>query len=208
MEERIKRELTEAVLVTQSLVNNHIGDIKKTAEVVIQSYKEGGRVVMLGNGGSAADAQHIVAELVNYLYMPGRPMLDALALTVNTSVLTAIGNDIGYENLFARQIESLVTEKDVVIAISTSGNSPNVLKAIDAAKKVNAKIIGVVSRDGGFTKKVADCCILIPVISQETVTPHAEEFQAVVWHLLVSHPDLQVNQMKWESEIKPVSTKR
>src|SRR3989338_2678222 len=112
MEERIKRELTEAALVTQSLVNNHIGDIKKVVEMVIQAYKEGGRVVMLGNGGSAADAQHIVAELVNYLYMPGRPMLDALALTVNTSVLTAIGNDVGYENIFARQIESLVTEKD------------------------------------------------------------------------------------------------
>jgi len=193
MEERIKRELTEAVLVTQSLVNNHIGDIKKTAEVVIQSYKEGGRVVMLGNGGSAADAQHIVAELVNYLYMPGRPMLDALALTVNTSVLTAIGNDIGYENLFARQIESLVTEKDVVIAISTSGNSPNVLKAIDAAKKVNAKIIGWTGKTGGKMASLEmDILIKIP----STDVARIQEAHMKIGHIMCSIVEKELFQEK------------
>lgn len=193
MEERIKRELTEASLVTQSLVNNHIGDIKKVVELVIQAYKDGGRVVMLGNGGSAADAQHIVAELVNYLYMPGRPMLDALALTVNTSVLTAIGNDIGYENLFARQIESLVTEKDVVIAISTSGNSPNVLKAIEAAKKVNAKIVGWTGKTGGKMAAI-DMDLLIKIPSTDVA--RIQEAHMKIGHIMCSLVEKELFQEK------------
>ncbi len=193
MEERIKRELTEASLVTQSLVNNHISDIKKVVELVIEAYKEGGRVVMLGNGGSAADAQHIVAELVNYLYMPGRPMLDALALTVNTSVLTAIGNDIGYENLFARQIESLVKEKDVVIAISTSGNSPNVLKAIEAAKKVNAKIIGWTGKTGGKMASI-DMDLLIKIPSTDVA--RIQEAHMKIGHIMCSLVEKELFQEK------------
>ncbi|MSR86163.1 SIS domain-containing protein [Candidatus Woesearchaeota archaeon] len=193
MEERIKRELTEASLVTQSLVNNHIADIKKVVELVIQAYKEGGRVVMLGNGGSAADAQHIVAELVNYLYMPGRPMLDALSLTVNTSVMTAIGNDIGYENLFSRQIESLVTEKDVVIAISTSGNSPNVLKAIEAAKKVNAKIIGWTGKTGGKMALI-DMDLLIKIPSTDVA--RIQEAHMKIGHIMCSLVEKELFQDK------------
>ena len=193
MEERIKRELTEAALVTQSLVNNHIGDIKKVVEMVIQAYKEGGRVVMLGNGGSAADAQHIVAELVNYLYMPGRPMLDALALTVNTSVLTAIGNDIGYENLFARQIESLVKEKDVVIAISTSGNSPNVLKAIESSRKVNAKIIGWTGKTGGKMAAM-DLDVLIKISSTDVA--RIQEAHMKIGHIMCSLVEKELFQEK------------
>ena len=193
MEERIKRELTEAALVTQSLVNNHINDIKKIAEMVVQCYRNGGRVVMLGNGGSAADAQHIVAELVNYLYMPGRPMLDALALTVNTSVLTAIGNDIGYENIFARQIESLVTEKDIVIAISTSGNSPNVLKAIETAKKVNAKIIGWTGKTGGKMAALEmDLLIKIP----STDVARIQEAHMKIGHIMCSIVEKELFQEK------------
>ena len=193
MEERIKRELTEASLVTHSLVNNHIEEIKKVVELVIQAYKNGGRVVMLGNGGSAADAQHIVAELVNYLYMPGRPMLDAIALTVNTSVLTAIGNDIGYENVFSRQIESLVTEKDVVIAISTSGNSPNVLKAIESAKKVNAKIIGWTGKTGGKMAEIEmDLLIKIP----STDVARIQEAHMKIGHIMCSLVEKELFQEK------------
>ena len=193
MEERIKRELTEAALVTQSLVNNHIKDIKKIAEMVIQCYRDSGRVIMLGNGGSAADAQHIVAELVNYLYMPGRPMLDALALTVNTSVLTAIGNDIGYENLFSRQIESLVTEKDVVIAMSTSGNSPNILKAIESAKKVNAKIVGLTGKTGGKMAAL-DMNLLIKIPSTDVA--RIQEAHMKIGHIMCSIVEKELFQEK------------
>ncbi len=193
MEERIKRELTEASLVTQSLVNNHIKDIKKLVEMVILAYNEGGRVVILGNGGSAADAQHIVAELVNYLYMPERPMIDALALTVNTSVLTAIGNDIGFENIFARQIESLVKEKDVVIAISTSGNSLNILKAIEATKKVNAKMIGLTGKTGGkmATMKM-DLLIKVP----STDVARIQEAHMKIGHIMCSLVEKELFQEK------------
>jgi len=193
MEERIKRELTEASLITQSLVNNHIHDIKKVTEMVIHAYKNGGRVIMFGNGGSAADAQHIVAELVNYLYMPGRPMLDALALTVNTSILTAIGNDIGYENVFARQIESLVTEKDIVIAISTSGNSPNILKAMESAKKVNAKIIGFTGKTGGKMAALeTDLLIKIP----STDVARIQEAHMKIGHIMCSLVEKELFQEK------------
>lgn len=193
MEERIKRELAEASLVTQALVNNHISDIKKNTEMIIQAYKNNGRVIMFGNGGSAADAQHIVAELVNYLYMPGRPMLDALSLTVNTSVLTAIGNDIGYENLFARQIESLVKENDVVIAISTSGNSPNVLKAIEAAKKVNAKVIGWTGKTGGKMAAL-DIDLLIKVPSTDVA--RIQEAHMKIGHIMCSLVEKELFQEK------------
>src|SRR3989338_2685757 len=145
MEERIKRELTEATLVTQALVNKHIQEIKTITELVIHAYQNGGRLIMFGNGGSAADAQHIVAELVNYLYMPGRPMLDALALTVNTSVLTAIGNDVGYENIFARQkiqikMESITTRCPARISFGNGGDTDYYIKEIGWGCIVNATL--------------------------------------------------------------------
>src|SRR3989339_527355 len=184
MEERIKRELTEATLVTQALVNKHIQEIKTITELVIHAFR---------NGGSAADAQHIVAELVNYLYMPGRPMLDALALTVNTSVLTAIGNDVGYENIFARQIESLVTEKDVVIAISTSGNSPNILKAIEAAKKVKAKVIGLTGKTGGKMAAIEmDILVKIPTADVARI----QEAHMKIGHIMCSLVEKELFQEK------------
>ncbi|MBI5797503.1 SIS domain-containing protein [Candidatus Woesearchaeota archaeon] len=183
MEERIKRELTEASLLTNALLNNHIADIRRTIEIILQVYNNKGRVIMFGNGGSAADAQHIVAELVNYLYMPGRPMLDAISLTVNTSVLTAIGNDIGYENIFAKQIESLATEKDVIIAISTSGNSPNVLKGIEAAKKAHAKVIGWTGKTGGKMAEV-DIDLLIKVPSTDVA--RIQEAHMKIGHIICS----------------------
>ncbi|MDP3728151.1 MAG: SIS domain-containing protein [bacterium] len=193
MEERIKRELTEATLVTQALVNKHIQDIKTITELVIHAYQNGGRLIMFGNGGSAADAQHIVAELVNYLYMPGRPMLDALALTVNTSVLTAIGNDVGFENIFARQVESLVTEKDVVIAISTSGNSPNILKAIEAAKKVKAKVIGWTGKTGGKMAAIEmDILVKIPT----TDVARIQEAHMKMGHIMCSLVEKELFQEK------------
>jgi len=193
MEERIKRELTDAALVTQALINRHIADIKHLAEMVLNTYKNGGKVIIFGNGGSAADAQHIAAELVNYQYMPGRPMLNALALTVNTSVLTAIGNDIGYENLFARQIESLVTEKDIVIAISTSGNSPNVLKGIEAAKAKNAKVVGFTGKTGG---KMIDTPIDLLIKIPSTDVARIQEAHMKIGHIMCSLVEKELFQEK------------
>jgi len=183
MEERIIRELTEATLVTQSLINKNVNDIKKIVEMVVYAYKNKGRLIVFGNGGSAADAQHIVGELVNYLYIPERPMLDALALTVNTSVLTAIGNDIGYENVFSKQIESLVNEKDVVLAISTSGNSPNIIKGIEAAKKRGAKIVGLTGKSGGKMNDMnLDLIIKIP----STDVARIQEAHIKIGHIMCS----------------------
>lgn len=183
MEERIIRELTEATLVTQSLINKNVNDIKKIVEMVINAYKNKGRLIVFGNGGSAADAQHIVGELVNYLYIPERPMLDALALTVNTSILTAIGNDIGYENIFSKQIESLVNENDVVLAISTSGNSPNILKGIEAAKKRGAKIVGLTGKTGGKMNELnLDLLIKIP----STDVARIQEAHIKIGHIMCS----------------------
>ena len=193
MEERIKRELTEAMLVTQTLLNKHIQDIAAVTQLVLNAYQNGGRLIIFGNGGSAADAQHIAAELVNYQYIPNRPMLDALALTVNTSVLTAIGNDIGYENVFARQIESLVTEKDVIIALSTSGNSINVIKGIEAAKKTGAKVIGLTGKTGGKLATM-DLDFLIKVPSTDTA--RIQEAHIKIGHIMCSLVEKELFQQK------------
>ncbi len=124
------------------------------AEICIKALRMGNKIVFCGNGGSAADSQHLAAELVSRLNFD-RPALAAMALTVDTSVLTAIGNDYGFENIFSRQIEALGKSGDVLIAISTSGNSPNVLKAIETARKYNITVIGKTGERGG---KMDDMC--------------------------------------------------
>jgi len=135
---------------TKQLLAEKAAEIEQMSRIVIDAYKNGGKLVIVGNGGSAADAQHIVAELVGLLDKNiERPSLPAIALTVNTSILTAIGNDFGNEEIFARQVEGMATEKDVVIGLSTSGNSMNIIKAFLAAKKKGAKTICWTGADGG-----------------------------------------------------------
>lgn len=135
---------------TKQLLAERIDDIEKMCKLVVDVYKDGGKLFILGNGGSAADAQHIAAELIGLLDRNvERPSMPAVALTVNTSILTAIGNDRGYDEVFSRQVEGMVTEKDVVIGLSTSGNSQNVLNAFTAAKKKGAKTIGWTGIEGG-----------------------------------------------------------
>lgn len=191
-----------ALLLDQNQIANAVSIISKMRE-------KKGRLFIVGVGGSAGNASHAVNDFRKIC------AIEAYTPTDNVAELTARVNDDGWDSVFRNWLKvSNLNSNDVVLVFSVGGGnvekniSVNIVKALKLAKEVNAKIIGVVSRDGGFTKEVADCCILIPVVSQETVTPHAEEFQAVVWHLLVSHPNLQVNQMKWESETKPVSTKR
>lgn len=193
MEEKIKRELAEHLIVAEALVKRHITDIQKIAKLLTDTYKKGGRLIIFGNGGSAADAQHIAAELVNYQYLTNRPMLDAIALTVNTSILTAIGNDIGYENLFARQIENLVTEKDIIIAISTSGNSRNVILGIQAARKKRATVIGLTGKDGGKMNH-EDLTLHVKIPSNDTA--RIQEGHITILHIASSILEKELFQEK------------
>jgi len=152
--------------------------LAQVAEELIKIYRAGKKVLLFGNGGSAADAQHIAAELVGKYYIDRRP-LPAEALTVNTSSLTAIGNDYAFERIFARQVEALGNPGDVAIRISTSGNSPNVIEAIRAAKKKGMSTIGLTGAEGGRLKNEVDYCIC--VTSKDT--PRIQEAHILIGHI-------------------------
>ena len=167
-----------------------------------------GRLFILGVGGSAGNASHAVND---FRKIAG---IESYAPTDNVSELTARTNDDGWDSVFSNWLKvSNLNSKDALMIFSVGGGSieknisTNLVKALDHAKSVGAKTIGIVSRDGGYTKQVSDCCILIPTLTPETVTPHAEEFQAIVWHLIVSHPEVQKNQMKWESAVQTATSK-
>lgn len=148
------------------------------ANLLVRAFKRGGKVLLFGNGGSAADAQHIACELAGKFYLDREP-LPAIALTTNTSALTAIGNDYGYEEVFVRQVKSLVEKGDVVIGISTSGNSPNVLRGIEEAKRLGAITVGFTGR-GGKLKKLADYVLSIP----SSDTPRIQEVHITAGHII------------------------
>ena len=164
----------------------------------------GGRLFILGVGGSAANASHAVND---FRKLAG---LECYAPTDNVSELTARTNDEGWASVFVEWLRgSRLNAKDAVLVFSVGGGnleqnvSPNLVTALQLAKQVGARVIGVVGRDGGYTAKVADACVIVPTVNPSNVTPHCEAFQAVVWHLFVSHPDLKVNQTKWESIATP-----
>lgn len=154
--------------------------IQEIGEILIKTYRDGKKMVLFGNGGSAADAQHIATEMVCSFVERDRRSLPALALTANTSLLTAIGNDFDFESLFSRQVESMVEKGDTVIAISTSGNSPNVLAGAKAAKKRRAHVIGFTGQDGGKLKPLVDVCLCVP----SKVTARIQEAHIATAHLL------------------------
>jgi D-sedoheptulose 7-phosphate isomerase len=153
--------------------------LAEVAEQLIEAYKAGKKALLFGNGGSAADAQHIAAELLGKYYLH-RQALPAVAITVNTSSLTAIGNDYGFEQIFARQLEALGDSGDVAIGISTSGNSPNVLQGLYAAKRKGMTTLGLTGEDGGQLKAVVDYCICVP--SKDT--PRIQEAHILIGHIL------------------------
>jgi len=162
--------------------------------------ERGGRLFVLGVGGSAGNASHAVND---FRKICG---IEAYTPTDNVSELTARVNDDGWETSFANWLRvSRLAAKDMVLVLSVGGGdlerniSPNLVRALQHAKEVGAAVGGIVGRDGGYTAQVADVCVIVPTIRAETVTPHAEAFQAVVWHLLVSHPSLRAAEMKWES---------
>jgi D-sedoheptulose 7-phosphate isomerase len=176
------------------------GSLEKAAKMIGELRTTGGRLFILGVGGSAANASHAVND---FRKIAG---IEAYAPTDNVSELTARTNDEGWATVFEGWLKtSKLQARDAVLVFSVGGGdvernvSPNLVAALKLAKSAGAKIIGVVGRDGGYTAKVADACVLIPVVNPVHVTPHSEAFQAVVWHLLVSHPAVKVEQTKWES---------
>ncbi len=162
--------------------------------------ERGGRLFILGVGGSAANASHAVND---FRKIAG---LECYAPTDNVSELTARTNDDGWASVFVEWLRgSRLNARDAVLVFSVGGGnleknvSPNLVTALQLAKQVGAHVVGVVGKDGGYTAKVADACVIVPTVNPANVTPHSEAFQAVVWHLFVSHPDLKVNPTKWES---------
>lgn len=193
----IKQFLAEATQIIDGLDKSQI---EKAVDLLAQTRANEGRLFILGVGGSAANASHAVNDFRKIVG------IEAYAPTDNVSELTARTNDEGWATIFAKWLEvSRLKAKDTLLILSVGGGnveknvSPNLVAALQYAKEVGAKIIGIVGRDGGYTAKVADASVIIPTPNPENTTPHAEAFQAVVWHLLVSHPKLKVAQTKWES---------
>ena len=174
--------------------------IERVVASLVALRTRGGRLFVLGVGGSAGNASHAVND---FRKICG---IEAYTPTDNVSELTARVNDEGWETAFAEWLKvSRLAAADLVLVFSVGGGdlerniSPNLVRALEHAKRVGATVCGIVGRDGGFTARVADACVIIPTIRPESVTPHTEAFQAVVWHLLVSHPSLQAAPTKWES---------
>lgn len=179
MRDRIKDILLESIQVKEELLHTKIGQIVEIADLLIDVMKKGGKLILFGNGGSASDAQHIVAEIVGR-FKKERRALPAIALTTNASTLTAIANDYGYEIVFARQIEALAKDGDIAIGISTSGKAKNVASGIKQAKKMGLKTIALTGADGGEIAKLADISLIVP----SSVTARIQETHITIGHIL------------------------
>ncbi len=177
----IKKNLQDSIAVKEKILAdaNLLAAVEKVITTIVTAYKKGKKVILFGNGGSAADAQHIAGEFVGRFYKE-RKSLPALALHANTSVVTAIGNDYGYDAVFARQVEAHVVAGDVVIGISTSGNSPNVIMAIQKAKEKEAFTVGLTGGKESKLSQAADICLRVP--SQDT--PRIQEAHITLGHII------------------------
>jgi phosphoheptose isomerase len=182
MQDIIKREIQGSIATKQEVLAKLVPDLEKTANILINALKNNNKVLICGNGGSAADAQHFAAELI-VRFETERKALPAIALTTDTSILTAGANDYGIDTLFSRQIEGLGNKGDVLVAISTSGNSPNLLKAIEVAKKKGMEVIGLTGRDAGKMKSLANN-VIIP--SQTTARIQESHIMTIhIWCKLI-----------------------
>ena len=197
MMDYVKQYLDEVKNIVDS---THEADIQHIVESLIQLRQKGGRLFFLGVGGGASNASHAVND---FRKICG---IEAYTPTDNVSELTARANDNGWESIFVDWLKgSKLTSRDGVFVLSVGGGnsekniSVNLIRALDYAKGVGAKIFGIVGRDGGYTAKVANVCVIVPTVNSESVTPHTESFQSVILHLIVSHPALKVSEMKWES---------
>lgn len=179
--ESLKKNLNASILAKQRLLADtaSLSLFARAVETVTDRYKQGGRLYIAGNGGSAADAQHLAAEFVCKMNRD-RPPLPACALTVDSSILTAIGNDLGFEQVFARQLKGLATKKDVFLGITTSGQSPNILRALEQCRAMGIPGMVFCGRDGGAAKALSDICIVAP----GQTTSAIQEVHIVLAHTL------------------------
>ena len=166
---------SKCILESKILTN----EIEKVIELIINAYKNNNKVIIFGNGGSAADSQHFAAELVGR-FLSERTSLPAIALSTDTSIITALGNDYGFEKVFSRQCEALVNSRDIVIGISTSGKSKNILDAINVSKQKGAITIGITGGDGGQLQNIVD----IPLTVLSTSTPRIQEGHRIIIHII------------------------
>lgn len=194
------QHLEEVVKIIQKM---DVSAIEKMADLLVTVKADEGRIFFLGVGGSAGNCSHAVNDFRKIVG------IESYAPTDNVSELTARTNDEGWATVFVEWLKtSKLQPKDALFIFSVGGGniekniSPNLVEAIKLAKSVGAKVTGVVGRDGGYTAQAADACVIVPTVNLDTITPHSEAFQAVIWHLLVSHPKLKANQTKWESAVK------
>jgi D-sedoheptulose 7-phosphate isomerase len=194
------KHLEEAVSIITKL---DAEAIERMAAALADLRGRGGRLFFLGVGGGAGNCSHAVNDFRKIVG------IEAYAPTDNVSELTARTNDEGWETTFVEWLRtSRLSSRDALFVMSVGGGnlekniSPNLVRALEYAKVVGANVFGIVGRDGGFTARVGDHVIIVPTVNTETVTPHAESFQVVIWHLLVSHPALKTNQTKWESALR------
>ena len=178
----IKEEFQSHLETINNVIGSMEADIEKSSIIIVEALKNGNKVLLCGNGGSAADAQHIAAELTGR-YKTERRGLPGIALTTDTSALTAIGNDYGYDRVFDRQVESLAQKGDVIIGISTSGNSKNVINALNLGREMGCKTIGLSGRDGGGMNQACDINLVVPSDN----TPRIQEM-----HILFGHTICQI----------------
>lgn len=196
-----RQHLNEALEIINRV---DVNAVEKIATMLAEVKQQNGRIFFLGVGGSAGNCSHAVNDFRKIVG------IESYAPTDNVSELTARTNDEGWATIFVEWLKtSKLKKEDCVFIFSVGGGnlekniSPNLVEALKYAKMVGAKVTGVVGRDGGYTAQVADACCIIPTVNADTITPHAEAFQAIIWHLLVSHPKLKAHQTKWESAVKP-----
>ncbi len=175
----LDRFVTDSHDVQSKFFEENRTEIVKVADLIAERLRDGGKILFFGNGGSAADAQHMAAEFVGR-FIPDRPALPALSLATDTSVLTALGNDYGYDRVFARQIEALGNDGDTAVAISTSGNSPNVMEGIDAARARGLYTLGFTGESGGKMSGRVDALFRVP----SRITPRIQEAHILLGHVL------------------------
>src|SRR5881628_1780287 len=187
MTDQISAIVTDSLEVKRRFFDAHAAEVQRAADVIIEALRAGGKLLVFGNGGSAADAQHIAGELVNR-FLQKRRGLAAIALTTDGGVLTCVANDTGFENVFARQIEALGTKGDVCLAISTSGTSSNIVRACEQARAQGIKVIGLLGRDGGNVAALCDLTLIVP----SNDTQRIQEAHNLIGHVLCELIELEM----------------
>ncbi|MCF8053738.1 MAG: D-sedoheptulose 7-phosphate isomerase [Deltaproteobacteria bacterium] len=193
MEDYIVRSAQESIKVVDAFFRDNTKDVAKAINVIVAALKAGNKVMFCGNGGSAADAQHLTAEFVNRFQIE-RPPLPAIALSTDSSVLTSIGNDYSFDDIFSKQIRALGKDGDILVAISTSGASANILKALEQAKRQKMFSIAFLGKDGGAARQLADLSLVVPANS----TPRIQEAHILLGHIICEMIDMRLFQNPYE----------